>query len=85
VAEPIEIGDRAGQITASLGIALSKPGDDPATLLRHADIAMYQAKAEHPGQFHLYHHQHAGSADPTRTPTSPHTPTTRPDTPSLLA
>ena len=31
--------------TVSIGIALSEPGDTPADLIRHADIAMYQAKA----------------------------------------
>jgi diguanylate cyclase (GGDEF)-like protein len=52
--EPLAVDDRVGQITASLGIALSQPGDDPASLLRKADIAMYQAKAEHPGHFRFY-------------------------------
>ncbi len=51
---PLAVDDRVGQITASLGIALSQPGDDPASLLRNADTAMYQAKAEHPGQFRFY-------------------------------
>ena len=65
VAEPLAAGDRVGQIRASLGIALSKPGDDPASLLRNADIAMYQAKAEHPGNFRLYHPKMAEPAQLT--------------------
>lgn len=69
LAEPLPVDDRVGQITASLGIALSQPGDDPASLLRHADIAMYQAKADHPGGFNFYH---------PKTPEIPQTYDTRP-------
>ena len=34
-------------IEASIGIAVAEPGDDVETVLRHADVAMYEAKAEH--------------------------------------
>jgi GGDEF domain-containing protein len=34
-------------VDASIGIALAEPGDDVETLLRHADVAMYEAKAAH--------------------------------------
>jgi diguanylate cyclase (GGDEF)-like protein/PAS domain S-box-containing protein len=64
VAEPLAVDDRVGQITASLGIALSKPGDEPASLLRDADIAMYQAKAERPGRFRFYHRKMPELAQP---------------------
>jgi diguanylate cyclase (GGDEF)-like protein len=42
---PFTIGSREVTIGASLGISVSKsPRDYPATLIREADIAMYQAK-----------------------------------------
>lgn len=45
ISEPIEAGDRKVILTASLGISRSQPGDDPSSLLRRADVAMYQVKA----------------------------------------
>lgn len=43
----IDLGGRSVFVTASIGIALAKPGHvGPADLLREADIAMYQAKAK---------------------------------------
>src|SRR4051794_35747471 len=47
LAEPFDIGDgREARITASVGIALGASGQhDAAELLRHADVAMYAAKA----------------------------------------
>ncbi|MGC1863251.1 MAG: diguanylate cyclase, partial [Methylocystis sp.] len=41
--------------SASLGAALApQSGDDPTTLLRNADIALYQAKEQNGGAFHLF-------------------------------
>jgi diguanylate cyclase (GGDEF)-like protein/PAS domain S-box-containing protein len=54
LAEPLAVDDRVAQVTASLGIALAEPGDDPVSLLRNADIALYQAKAEHRGGFDFF-------------------------------
>jgi diguanylate cyclase (GGDEF)-like protein/PAS domain S-box-containing protein len=45
------VDDRVAHVTGSLGIALADPGDDSASLLRNADIAMYQAKARQRGGF----------------------------------
>ena len=46
VAEPIDIEHRALRVGASVGIAVSPPLDGNATtLLKHADVAMYEAKA----------------------------------------
>ena len=44
---PISMYDFALDIDASVGIALAEPGDDVEALLRHADVAMYEAKAAH--------------------------------------
>ncbi|MEU4695086.1 GGDEF domain-containing protein [Actinoplanes sp. NPDC023714] len=42
--EPVVAGGRRLQVRASIGIAGGLAGDDPATLLRRADEAMYAAK-----------------------------------------
>ena len=44
LSEPILIGGRRVSVGASVGIALSGPDENPAELMRRADIAMYQAK-----------------------------------------
>jgi diguanylate cyclase (GGDEF)-like protein len=45
--DPFTIYDITLDVDASIGIALAEPGDDVETLLRHADVAMYEAKAAH--------------------------------------
>ncbi len=45
--DPFSVYDIALDVDASIGIALAEPGDDVETLLRHADVAMYEAKAAH--------------------------------------
>lgn len=43
--DPLDIADRRHVVTASIGIAVTKPGDrDAVELLRQADLAMYRAK-----------------------------------------
>ena len=44
---PFSMHDITLDIDASIGIALAEPGDDVETLVRHADVAMYEAKAAH--------------------------------------
>jgi len=45
VREPIEVGGgREAGVTASVGIALNRPGDTADDILREADLAMYTAK-----------------------------------------
>ena len=44
---PFSMYDIALDVDASIGIALAEPGDDVETLLRHADVAMYEAKTAH--------------------------------------
>jgi diguanylate cyclase (GGDEF)-like protein len=45
--DPFSMNDITLDVDASIGIALAEPGDDVETLLRHADVAMYEAKAAH--------------------------------------
>jgi diguanylate cyclase (GGDEF)-like protein len=42
--QPIRIGGRPVTVTASIGVALNRPGDDTEAILRAADLAMYEAK-----------------------------------------
>jgi len=52
---PITLQGRAVEVGGSIGIALHPPdGADAATLLRHADVAMYQAKQARSG-YVVYH------------------------------
>jgi diguanylate cyclase (GGDEF)-like protein len=47
---PFEVGGVPLEVAASVGIALlGEHGDDADTLLQHADVAMYVAKAAHSG------------------------------------
>jgi len=45
--DPFSMYDITLDVDASIGIALAEPGDDVETLLRHADVAMYEAKTAH--------------------------------------
>lgn len=58
LAEPFHVGPTQIYSTASIGIALY-PGDadSPETLLKHADTAMYQAKAQGGNRYLFYHAQ----------------------------
>jgi len=53
--QPLRIGGRELDLTASIGISLfPDDGTDPATLLRSADTAMYRIKAHEKGTFGFY-------------------------------
>jgi diguanylate cyclase (GGDEF)-like protein len=43
--EPAELNGQAVLTAASVGVTTSRPGDEPAELLRRADVAMYAAKS----------------------------------------
>jgi GGDEF domain-containing protein len=47
VQEPIHLGPRRVSVSASVGVALAVPGADAASLVHHADVAMYAAKRRH--------------------------------------
>ncbi|WP_165372852.1 putative bifunctional diguanylate cyclase/phosphodiesterase [Pengzhenrongella frigida] len=51
---PVEFGGRTATVGASIGIAVAGAGETTETLLRNADLAMYQAKAEGRGRLALY-------------------------------
>lgn len=52
---PFEIGTEVQQVGASVGISVfPRDGDDPMTLIKHSDIAMYAGKSEGKGQFRYY-------------------------------
>lgn len=52
---PLNLGGKEMLTTTSIGITLSVTGyDRPEDLLRDADIAMYQAKAQGPGRYEIF-------------------------------
>ncbi|MDI6101445.1 sensor domain-containing diguanylate cyclase [Actinoplanes sp. NEAU-A12] len=52
--EPVLVNGHALNTPASIGIALSEPGDRPDDVLRCADAAMYTAKRRGGGRYHLH-------------------------------
>ncbi len=46
LAEPFSVKDISLDVEASIGIALAGPDADVETVLRHADVAMYEAKSQ---------------------------------------
>jgi diguanylate cyclase (GGDEF)-like protein len=62
---PFTITEREYCVTASIGVsAFPADGTDPATLLKHADVAMYRAKERGKNRFEFYsEHVTAGSLE----------------------
>jgi diguanylate cyclase (GGDEF)-like protein/PAS domain S-box-containing protein len=56
VVQPVPVGGTVANVSASVGIAVSLPtaSDDPESLLRSADVAMYQAKQGGKGHWRLF-------------------------------
>jgi diguanylate cyclase (GGDEF)-like protein/PAS domain S-box-containing protein len=51
---PFELKGQETRVGASVGIALSRPGETPEELLRKADEAMYFAKANGKGRYEMF-------------------------------
>ncbi len=63
VSQPVAVGSHQLQVTPSIGLALfPDDGDDATQLLRNADTAMYQAKADGRGQVRVFSHAMGRSA-----------------------
>lgn len=63
LSQPLEVSGREVAVSASIGIAFYPDGtDDPETLVREADAAMYEAKRAGKNQFRLHSDLTAGSA-----------------------
>ena len=55
VQAPVQLGVRQVYISTSIGIALGKANEaDPTTLLRNADVALYEAKKEGKGRSRVF-------------------------------
>ena len=54
LSRPIEAGGHEVFLTASVGIAFGRHGDQPAELIRDADSAMYKAKERGPGEVETF-------------------------------
>ncbi len=55
IAQPITVKNKLQTISASIGVSLYPlDNEDPDTLLRHADQAMYVAKQSGKNRFHIY-------------------------------
>lgn len=52
--DPLELDSQSLSISASIGIAFAQEGDDPDTLMRHADAAMYRVKEGDRGTYEIY-------------------------------
>lgn len=54
ISRPIEVGGESVVVTASMGVAVARPGQEPEDLLRDADTAMTHAKAQGRDRIELY-------------------------------
>jgi len=56
--EPIRLGSSIFYVSTSIGIAYTESADEKAEdIVSHADIAMYEAKDNGGGQYHVYHQE----------------------------
>jgi len=54
IARPLSLGNGEVFVSMSIGIALSRPGQSGAVMLRNADLAMYRAKDRGPSRIETY-------------------------------
>ncbi len=59
IGHPVYLEGHKVEVSVSIGIALSTPGQAPETLLGNADLALYQAKASGRGIYRLFAHSPA--------------------------
>src|SRR5690606_35030444 len=58
LAAPMRVAERALHVTPSIGVSLyPQDGDSASELMRHADAAMYQAKAEGRNTLSFFSHE----------------------------
>jgi diguanylate cyclase (GGDEF)-like protein len=56
--EPIRLGSSVFYVSTSIGLAYTESADEKAEdIISHADIAMYEAKDNGGGQYHVYHQE----------------------------
>jgi len=56
--EPIRLGTSVFYVSTSIGIAYTESADEKSEdIISHADIAMYEAKDNGGGQYHVYHQE----------------------------
>jgi diguanylate cyclase (GGDEF)-like protein/PAS domain S-box-containing protein len=55
ISKPLFVAERDLVITASVGIALARPSDTAETVLRNADISMYQAKRAGRNRYEMFY------------------------------
>jgi diguanylate cyclase (GGDEF)-like protein/PAS domain S-box-containing protein len=72
LAEPVTFQGHEYRVTVSIGMTLTRAGRDPEEVLREADAAMYQAKAQGKNRYQIYGLAAARpDAEPERTPAKP--------------
>jgi GGDEF domain-containing protein len=52
--KPVDVGGKQVFVALSAGIVLSSNKEQPAELLRHADLAMYSAKSHGKARYEVY-------------------------------
>ena len=62
LSEPFDLEGREVFTSPSIGLAISEPGMDADTLLRHADAAMYEAKRRGKGRYEVFRHNLSAAA-----------------------
>ena len=66
LSEPYKIGNHLVEIGASVGIATTLPGISADTLLKNADMALYQAKSDGRGTYCFFHDEMAQTVEARR-------------------
>ena len=66
LSEPYKIGNHLVEIGASIGIAMTLPGISADTLLKNADMALYQAKSDGRGTYCFFREEMAQTVEARR-------------------